>query len=149
MHPSSSLKLSLRLPPTLDPEVASIDLKGMLEADPPYGCAVSFRIDMISSGWHSPPVAPWLQSVLEQASTASFGRPLALIGGGGGIPFLAMLGDRFPNAQFIVTGVLGPQSNAHGPNEFLHIPTAKRVTETVARVLHSASQRDLVHNASS
>jgi hypothetical protein len=46
-----------------------------------------------------------------------------------------MLGEKFPGAQFMITGVLGPHSNAHGPNEFLHIPTGKKVTAAVARVL--------------
>ncbi|MEZ0470767.1 M20/M25/M40 family metallo-hydrolase [Luteimonas salinilitoris] len=139
MQPATSLKLSLRLPPTLDPRAAARQLKALLESDPPYGCEASFRVDMVSEGWHAPPVAPWLQATLDRASTIAFGRPSALIGGGGGIPFLAMLGERFPEAQFVVTGVLGPQSNAHGPNEFLHIPAAKRVTAAVAQVLHDAS----------
>ena len=57
------------------------------------------------------------------------------MGEGGSIPFMAMLGERFPNAQFVVTGVLGPHSNAHGPNEFLHIPTGRRITQVIAQVL--------------
>jgi acetylornithine deacetylase/succinyl-diaminopimelate desuccinylase-like protein len=116
-------------------------MKEILERDPPYRCDVSFRIDMISSGWHSPPLEPWLDQLLEASSLREFGAPGAMIGGGGGIPFLAMLGERFPDTQFVVMGVLGPQSNAHGPNEFLHIPTAKRITAVVAHILHGASQR--------
>ena len=57
------------------------------------------------------------------------------MGTGGTIPFMKMLGDRFPACQFFVTGVLGPHSNAHGPNEFLHLETGKRVTCCVAQVL--------------
>lgn len=144
MQPTTALKLSLRLPPTFDPEAAAVRLKTILEADPPYRCEVSFRIDMVSKGWHAPAVAPWLEASLDEASTSAFGSPSALIGGGGGIPFLAMLGERFPAAQFVVTGVLGPQSNAHGPNEFLHIPTAKRITAVVAQVL-----RDACHSSAS
>ncbi|MFC5741115.1 M20/M25/M40 family metallo-hydrolase [Dyella tabacisoli] len=136
MHPVTALKLSLRLPPTLDPEAAGQRLQAMLEVNPPYGCEVSFHIDFASKGWHAPPVAPWLETSLGEASRRAFGSSSALIGGGGGIPFLAMLGERFPQAQFVVTGVLGPQSNAHGPNEFLHLPTAKRITTVVAHVLH-------------
>jgi len=138
MQPSTALKLSLRLPPTLDPHAAAERLKTLLESDPPYGCEVSFRIDMVSKGWHAPSVPSWLQTSLDQASFATFGAPSALIGGGGGIPFLAMLGERFPQAQFVVTGVLGPESNAHGPNEFLHLPTAKRITAALALVLRDA-----------
>ena len=57
------------------------------------------------------------------------------MGEGGTIPFMAMLGQRFPEAQFLVTGLLGPQSNAHGPNEFLHIPAGKKLTSCVASVI--------------
>jgi acetylornithine deacetylase/succinyl-diaminopimelate desuccinylase-like protein len=138
MQPVTTLKLSLRLPPTLDPDVAARRLQAILETDPPYGSQVALAIDMVSRGWHAPAVAPWLGASLDAASTRAFGTPSALIGGGGGIPFLAMLGERFPEAQFVVTGVLGPQSNAHGPNEFLHLPTARRITAVVAQVLRDA-----------
>ena len=57
------------------------------------------------------------------------------MGTGGTIPFMKMLGERYRNVQFAVTGVLGPQSNAHGPNEFLHIDCAKRVTACIAHLL--------------
>lgn len=135
MQPVAALKLSLRLPPTLDPHAAAQRLKALLESDPPYRCEVSFRIDMVSQGWHAPGVPSWLQATLDRASSTTFGAASAVIGGGGGIPFLAMLGERFPLAQFVVTGVLGPESNAHGPNEFLHLPAAKRVTAAMAWVL--------------
>lgn len=138
MQPSTRLKLSLRLPPTLDAEAAALRLKALLEDDPPYRSEVAFRIDMVSKGWHAPATAPWLAESLERASRLAFGASNALIGGGGGIPFLAMLGERYPEAQFVVTGVLGPQSNAHGPNEFLHLPTAQRITAVVASLLHDA-----------
>lgn len=138
MQPATTLKLSLRLPPTLDAHNAAVRLQTLLESEPPYGSEVAFRIDMVSQGWHAPETADWLEASLERASQAHFGAGLALIGGGGGIPFLAMLGQRFPSAQFVVTGVLGPQSNAHGPNEFLHLPTAQRITAVVARLLHDA-----------
>ncbi|HEY0662192.1 MAG TPA: M20/M25/M40 family metallo-hydrolase [Lysobacter sp.] len=142
MQPITTLKLSLRLPPTLDPDLAARHLQAILETDPPYSSQVAFVIDMVSRGWHAPAVAPWLGASLDAASTLAFGAPSALIGGGGGIPFLAMLGERFPEAQFVVTGVLGPQSNAHGPNEFLHLPTAKRITAVVAQVLRDACRTD-------
>ena len=136
MHPELALKLSIRLPPTLDPELAARELKNCLEADPPYGAHVCFDVHMASAGWHAPPLAPWLAASLDNAWLNAFGRPSAFMGGGGGIPFLSMLGERFPSTQFVATGVLGPQSNAHGPNEFLHLPTAKRITAALAHLLH-------------
>jgi acetylornithine deacetylase/succinyl-diaminopimelate desuccinylase-like protein len=76
-----------------------------------------------------------LTQSLRQSSLDTFGAEACYMGEGGTIPFMAMLGEKFPQAQFLITGVLGPQSNAHGPNEFLHIPTAKKLTACVARVL--------------
>ena len=136
LRPNLSLKISLRLPPTVDAKVSADRLKSLLEADPPYGALVDFNIDMISPGWNAPPVKEQLQKVVNSASARAFGRPAASMGGGGGIPFLSMLGERFPEVQFLVTGVLGPQSNAHGPNEFLHVPSAKRLTASLAYILH-------------
>jgi acetylornithine deacetylase/succinyl-diaminopimelate desuccinylase-like protein len=135
LRPFTELKLSLRVPPTADAKKASAKLKQILESDPPYGARVSYEGEKEGSGWNAPATAAWLESALEDASHAAWGKPMAMMGEGGSIPFMGMLGEKFPQAQFVVTGVLGPHSNAHGPNEFLDIPTGKRVTETVARVL--------------
>jgi acetylornithine deacetylase/succinyl-diaminopimelate desuccinylase-like protein len=141
--PFTTAKLSLRIPPTLDADAATATVRSLLEADPPYGAKVSFFGQVGSSGWNAPALAPWLEAALAKASNEAFGAPPAYIGEGGSIPFMAMLGARFPAAQFVVTGVLGPHSNAHGPNEFLHIPTGKKITEIIARVLadHHARRR--------
>jgi acetylornithine deacetylase/succinyl-diaminopimelate desuccinylase-like protein len=136
MRPYTSAKLSLRLPPTLDAGPAADLVKRVLEENPPYGAAVEFHLESASPGWNAPVLAPWLEQSIERASQAAWGAPPALMGEGGSIPFMTMLGERYPRAQFLVTGVLGPHSNAHGPNEFLHIPTGQRVTQTVAMVLH-------------
>jgi acetylornithine deacetylase/succinyl-diaminopimelate desuccinylase-like protein len=133
--PYTSAKLSLRLPPTLPADKARATLQRLLEENPPYGAAVSFAAGEGSQGWNAPTLAPWLERSLERASEAAFGRPAAYLGEGGSIPFMAMLGEKFPAAQFVVTGVLGPHSNAHGPNEFLHLPTARRITAVIAQVL--------------
>ena len=137
--PSTVAKLSLRLPPTLDPDAAGDSVRTLLEKDPPYGARVEFEPGSSAAGWNAPALAPWLEHSLERASEAAFGAPPAYMGEGGSIPFMAMLGEKFPQAQFVVTGVLGPHSNAHGPNEFLHIPTGKRVSIVIAQVL--ADQR--------
>ncbi len=135
LRPRTALKLSLRLPPTVDAAAASARLKALLEADPPYGAHVRFDPDTPGSGWEAPPLAPWLQTALDRASEALFGAPAAMIGEGGSIPFMGMLGEAFPDAQFVITGVLGPQSNAHGPDEFLHVCFAKRLTAAIALLL--------------
>jgi len=123
----------VRTPPTLDAKEAVKAIKKALEADPPYGATVEFDAgEGGQSGWHAPPLAPWLEKAVTEASQEAFGQPVAYMGEGGTIPFMGMLGEKFPNTQFVITGVLGPHSNAHGPNEFLHIPTGKRVTVATA-----------------
>jgi acetylornithine deacetylase/succinyl-diaminopimelate desuccinylase-like protein len=135
--PFSTAKLSLRTPPTLDGKGAVQAMKQTLEADPPYGTEVEFESEAGQSGWNAPPLASWLEKAVARASDEVFGHPAAYMGEGGTIPFMGMLGEKFPRTQFVITGVLGPHSNAHGPNEFLHIPTAKRVTMAAAHLLAS------------
>lgn len=142
LRPATTVKLSLRLPPTCDPKRALPKLKSMLESDPPHGASVTFEPNWGAQGWDAPPLASWLQRSLDSASKAYFGKPPAFMGEGGTIPFMSMLGERFPEAQFLITGVLGPHANAHGPNEFLHLPTAKRLTGSVASVIADHCRRD-------
>ena len=135
LRPHTTVKLSMRIPPRVDPLHASAALKRVLEKDPPYGARVRFHGEKASTGWDAPPLAPWLDRAIQESSTAWFGRPAMAMGEGGSIPFMGMLGERFPAAQFLITGVLGPHSNAHGPNEFLHIPTGKKLTCCVAEII--------------
>lgn len=141
--PYSTLKLSLRLPPTCDGEKATAAMKKALEENPPYNAQVTFDGPPADNGWNAPATAPWLAKALDKASNAAFGKAAAFIGEGGSIPFMAMLGAKFPKTQFVVTGVLGPHSNAHGPNEFLHIPMAKKISACIASILadHASAQR--------
>ena len=133
--PYTTLKLSLRLPPTCEAEAARLAVKKALEENPPYGAQVIFDCPRGETGWNAPALSPWLAKALDKASSTTFGKPVAFMGEGGSIPFMAMLGKKFPKTQFVVTGVLGPHSNAHGPNEFLHIPTAKKVAAAIASIL--------------
>lgn len=135
LRPYTALKLSLRLPPTLSAQKAMERVRAVLETEPPYGAKVKFTNIESSSGWNAPPVAPWLHECLTRASNTYFGKDVVYMGEGGSIPFMGMLGEKFPEAQFMITGVLGPNSNAHGPNEFLDLPTAQRVTCCVAATL--------------
>jgi acetylornithine deacetylase/succinyl-diaminopimelate desuccinylase-like protein len=135
LRPKTSIKLSLRLPPTLDATNIDRKLKELFESDPPYGARVVFEPEKGGAGWEAPKVAPWLEQSVDRASKTYFGKGVMTLGEGGSIPFMGMLGAKYPEAQFLITGVLGPHSNAHGPNEFLHISTAKNVTACVAQVL--------------
>jgi acetylornithine deacetylase/succinyl-diaminopimelate desuccinylase-like protein len=141
LRPRTAVKISLRIPPTCDATRAIGRLQEILEGDPPYGARVRFQPDGPAAGWNAPPTAPWLGDVIARASQAFFGRDAAAIGEGGTIPFMAMLGEKFPAAQFLITGVLGPGSNAHGPNEFLHLPTAQRLTAIIAHVIADHFER--------
>ena len=140
LRPRTALKLSVRLPPTCDALFAGSVLKELLERDPPYDAEVRFEPQQATSGWDAPAFSPWLRESMHRASTAYFGRPAAYMGYGGTIPFMAMLVERFPSAQFLVTGLLGPESNAHGPNEFLHVPAAKRLTCCVGQIIADAGR---------
>ena len=141
LRPKTSLVLSLRLPPTVKAESAARQLQAILETDPPYGAQVKFEYGQAATGWHAPQTAPWLEAALETSSVNHFGKGVMWMGEGGTIPFMAMLGAKFPKAQFLITGVLGPQSNAHGPNEFLHVGYAKRLTSCVADVIAAHAAR--------
>lgn len=142
LRPETSAKLAIRLPPTLDAETAGQTIKSILETDPPYGAHVEFDCEQPMSGWCAPEEDPWLAAALSDTSQSYFGKPVGHMGLGGGIPFMKMLGDAYPGTQFVVTGVLGPASNAHGPNEFLHIETGKRVTASMAEVIARAALLD-------
>ncbi|MGE5187115.1 MAG: M20 family metallopeptidase [Acidobacteriota bacterium] len=141
LRPVTKLKLSMRIPPRVDPKAAAAAMKRALEQDPPYGAKVTFHVHDSSAGWDAPALAPWLEKALADASQRHFGKPAMYMGEGGTIPFMYMLGEKFPKAQFCITGVLGPGSNAHGPNEFLHIPTARKLSLCVADVLATHAQQ--------
>ena len=139
--PRVDLKLSLRLPPTVDGAAAAARVREVLLHDPPYGARVGFSLDSSMSGWDAPALAPWLAAAIARGSREFFGRDALAMGMGGSIPFIGMLARRYPATQFLVTGVLGPASNAHGPNEFLELATVRRVTGCVARVLADHAAR--------
>jgi acetylornithine deacetylase/succinyl-diaminopimelate desuccinylase-like protein len=141
LRPYTELKLSLRIPPLIEGAQATRDLKRILEADPPHGAKVSFESDQGATGWNAPASAPWLLAAARRSSEAVFGKPAVMQGSGGTIPFMGMLGKGYPKAQFLITGVLGPNSNAHGPNEFIHLAYAKRLTACVALVLAEHARR--------
>jgi acetylornithine deacetylase/succinyl-diaminopimelate desuccinylase-like protein len=131
----TNVKLSIRLPPSLDPVPFTAALKKVLETNPPYGAKVEFEPEKGARGWVAPPMASWLKASCEASSDEFFQKPLCGFGEGGTIPLMGMLSSQFPKSQFIITGVLGPGSNAHGPNEFLHIQMGKNLTKCCSKVL--------------
>ena len=137
LRPYTAFKLSLRFPPLIDAGVAVQELKKLLEDNAPYQAKVTFSGGGGASGWNAPATQPWFETALNNASQDFFGAPCGTIGQGGTIPLMGMLSKGFPKAQMMVYGVLGPKSNAHGPNEFLHVPYAKKLTAAVAQVIAS------------
>jgi acetylornithine deacetylase/succinyl-diaminopimelate desuccinylase-like protein len=144
LRPYTAFKLSLRLPPLVDAAAAVQELKALLEDNAPYQAKVTFYgsggeggslAAGAATGWNAPATDPWFEQALNAASLAHFGAPVGYIGQGGTIPLMNMLSTGFPRSQMMVCGVLGPRSNAHGPNEFLHVPYAKRLTAAVAEVM--------------
>jgi acetylornithine deacetylase/succinyl-diaminopimelate desuccinylase-like protein len=135
LRPTTEFQLSIRIPPMCDADTATQAVKAELERDPPHGCSVTFHAHEAAGGWNAPELAPWLAAAMDRASMDYFDKPACAMGEGGTIPFMGMLGERFPQAQFLITGVLGPHSNAHGPNEFLELATARRLTSCVASVI--------------
>ena len=135
LRPYSAFKLSLRLPPLIDAADAVVELKTLLEDNAPYQAKVTFVADAQASGWNAPATQPWFVQALNTTSQAQFGAPVGYLGQGGTIPLMNILGRGFPKAQMMVCGVLGPKSNAHGPNEFLHVPYAKKLTAAVATMI--------------
>jgi acetylornithine deacetylase/succinyl-diaminopimelate desuccinylase-like protein len=140
LRPFTTAKLALRLPPTIDAAGAMGQLQSLLESEAPYGCRITFTGDTPNPGWHAPLTVSHLKSSMQDASQAFFGNPAISMGCGGSIPFMEFLANKLPKAQFVVTGLLGPHSNAHGPNEFLHIPTAKKITSCVAQIVFDWGQ---------
>ena len=137
LRPYTAFKLSLRLPPLIEADTAVQELKALLEDNAPYQARVTFEGEKGATGWNAPDTAPWFEQALNAASQAQYGAPCGHIGQGGTIPLMNMLSKGFPKAQMMVCGVLGPKSNAHGPNEFLHVPYAKKLTAAVAQVIAS------------
>jgi len=141
LRPFTSLQLGFRLPPTCDSHAAADAIERALVADPPYGAEVTFELQSAADGWAAPPLDKWLDAAVDAASIGSFGNPFGIVGEGGSIPFMGMLGERFPGTQILATGVLGPGSNAHGPNEYLDIPMAVKLTAAIGLVLDAQSRR--------
>lgn len=135
LRPKTAVKVSMRVPPNCNTAKAGAALKKTLEENPPYQAKVSFNLEKSGAGWDAPPLADWLAQASNEASELYYGKPAAYLGEGGSIPFMGMLGEKFPQAQFLITGVLGPHSNAHGPNEFINIAYAKKLTACVAYVI--------------
>ena len=135
LRSSTTLALSFRLPPLADAEAALAELEQVLTTDVPYGARVELSGLAAENGWCAPAAAPWLDAALAQVGQSVFGRPAASIGIGGSVPFMGLLGRLYPQAQFVVTGALGADSNMHVPDEWLNIEFAIQVTEAVAHIL--------------
>ena len=135
LRTDTNVKLSIRLPPSLSPVVMNAALKRILETDAPYGAQVEWEPEKGAQGWVAPDLAPWLTDSVERASQTFFEKPSCGFGEGGTIPLMGMLSKLFPSTQFVITGVLGPKSNAHGPNESLDLAMGTRLTMCISQII--------------
>ncbi len=140
LRPFTEIKISFRLPPLVEGHIAAAKVKEVFETNVPYGATSKFTVMSKETGWSAPETAPWLETAMQEASIEYFNADSMYMGTGGTIPFMNMLGTKYAGVQFLVTGLLGPKSNAHGPNEFLHIATGKKLTACVAHVLQRHSE---------
>ena len=140
LRPFTEIKISFRLPPLVEGHIAAAKVKEIFETNVPYNATAKFTVMSKETGWSAPETAPWLETAMQEASTEYFKADSMYMGTGGTIPFMNMLGTKYAGVQFLVTGLLGPKSNAHGPNEFLHIATGKKLTACVAHVLQRHSE---------
>ena len=136
LTPYTTLKLSFSLPPDIDCNKAMHEVNTVLTKDPPYNSSINVDWEEPANGWNAPKLSSWLDTAIQDASNTFYNKPALSMGEGGTIPFMAMLGEKFPDAQFVITGVLGPESNAHGPNEFLHIPFGKKLSACIGFILN-------------
>jgi len=138
LRPFTTLCLSFRLPPTADSSRALAAVRRALTTDVPYGAQIELSHTEAADGWQAPELAPWLRDCLDEASGTAFGgAPWRTLGLGGSIPFMGLLQEMYPRAQFIATGVLGLDSNAHVPNESINLGYAAKLTEALAIVLNA------------
>jgi acetylornithine deacetylase/succinyl-diaminopimelate desuccinylase-like protein len=142
LRPFTTVVLGMRLPPTVSAAVAGASLVRALTDDPPHGAKVTATLEQCADGWVAPEPEGWFRDAVQHASHEVFGAEPGLVGEGGSIPFLASLTARFPGVQFLATGLLGPGSNAHGPDEALHLPTAAKLASVVAEIVAAHASRD-------
>eukprot|EP01083_Nonionella_stella_P046907 125601_1 len=133
----TNMRLSFRLPPCVVPEKALEAVKATLLKEPlPYGAKVTFENTMMGSGWASNSAAGgWLETSITDSSTTFFGKAAAFKGMGGSIPIINDFQGRYTDAEIIVSGVAGPQSNMHAVNETLDVPAVKKLTSAFAKIL--------------
>ena len=138
LRTNTDLKISIRTPPGISAEKVAVKVQELLEKDPPNGAHVSAVMTEVADGFLSPELPEELSEMLEKAGKQFYGNAPMSLFIGGTIPVMAMLQSRYPNSKFIITGAGGPGGNAHGPDEKLHIPTAKKVTKCMAAAVSAA-----------
>ena len=135
VRPQTTLRLSYRLPPNMDCHKAAAIVKQKLTTDVPHDCIVEIKGDHNGNGWCMKDPEPWFHDVINNASKNFYDREYGSYGMGGSIPFLSQLGGLYPNTFIVALGLLGPQSNAHAPNESVNLTYAKKLTMCMSHIL--------------
>lgn len=125
----------MRLPPNMDAHKANQHVKDKLTTDVPHNCKVEIHGDHNGNGWCMKDPEPWFHEVMNSASKNFYGKEYGSYGMGGSIPFLAQLGGLYANTFIVALGVLGPQSNAHAPDECINLAFAKKLTQCMSHLI--------------
>lgn len=140
MVPEITVRISVRTPPATDINKCINEMREKITVDSPHGVELEFVLGEHVDSWVSPELSAPVAQAISDASTAYFGNDAVYLGEGGGIGFVPLMSKMFPKAQFVLTGLVGPDSNAHAANESMHIPTAKKITCCIAHILQAHCQ---------
>ena len=136
LRPSTSARLSLRLPPNADPAKTQAAFVKLLSEDIPYNCKVDIKSGHSGQGWCMKDPEQWMKDAFQDVGTDFFdGNKPGSYGIGGSIPFLAELGKMYPETAIYALGVLGPRANAHAPNECINLDYTKRLTGALSHLI--------------
>lgn len=132
---SVSLRLSFRIPPGIDIDNALQSINDCFTQNIPYGCSVTWNSLEYLPGWCAPSHSVKYEKLFHDAGEQVFEEKTLACGQGASIGFIPKFEKLFPKTEIILIGVLGPQSNAHSPNEALNVLYTQKLIETIAIVL--------------
>jgi len=136
LRAKTKAKISIRLPPTFDHKESEKIIADILTKDPPYNSKITVKIINSGNGWAAKDLHPALKKSFSASSQFLFGRDYFNCGEGGSIPFISELAELFPKCEILVTGVLGPGSNAHCLNECLNLDYTTKMIVALAHSIH-------------
>ena len=135
LRKSTSCRLSIRTPPTLSKEKAKKTIEKILTENIPYNAKVKVDFPALVDGWILKKLDSKINESFMKSSMFLFGSECYNLGSGITIPFVNMLNEKYKNCNMFVSGLLGPKSNAHSPNECLNIDYSIKLTVALAHLI--------------